>query len=350
MIETIPFCRRLVLKALKNMGVMGFLLLSVMFAGCDDETVAPPPPPPQISLEIYNFPTLPDNDVFDVLVDSQDRIWFCTQNGVTMKDGNTINIFQQAQGLINPKTRAVVEYNDWIWIGTWGSGLAVYDGAKWFNLSVEDGLINDLIFDLAVYDQSLWICTVSGISQYTDDEGIPMSNRWTNQTNKVRDPQVSSIEIAEQTVRGDEIWFGQKIAWLSVWRPTTFQGVHFEPSSSGIPGTGVNDVAYNPVDGKFWVAFATEGLASVDIENRTWRHYTTQDGLPSNIVHSVAIDQNGVVWAGTQKGVGKQSGSSFIGFIKGSGLPEERVRKVYVDPHNRVWLGFIGGGAARVLN
>jgi hypothetical protein len=335
---------------MKNMGVMGFLLLVVIFAGCDDDTVAPPPPPPQITLEIYSFPTLPDNDVFDILVDSRDRIWFLTQNGITMKDGSTVTIFQQAQGLINPKTRSVMEYNDKIWIGTWGSGLAVYDNGNWSDLSVEDGLINNSIFDMAVYDQSLWICTVSGISQYTDDAGIPMSNRWVNQSNKARFAQVSSIEIAEQTVRGDEIWFGQKIGWVNVWRPTTFQGVHFGPGTSGIPGRGVNDIAYNPVDGLFWIAFTTEGLASVDIENRIWRHYTTEDGLPSNVVHSVAVDQSGVVWAGTQKGVGKQSGSGFIGYIKGSGLPEERVRKVYVDPNNRVWLGFMGGGAARVLN
>jgi ligand-binding sensor domain-containing protein len=189
-----------------------------------------------------------------------------------------------------------------------------------------------------------------GISQYTDDDGIPMRDRWVNHTNKVQDPQVSSIEIAEQTTRGDEIWFGQKLGWLSIWRPTTFQTTHYDQNSSGIPGTGVNDVAYNPVDGMFWVAFATEGLASVDVDNRTWRHYTTENGLPSNVVHSVAVDQDGVVWAGTQSGVGKKSGSDFIGYINGSGLPEERVRKVYVDPLNRVWLGFIGGGAARVLN
>lgn len=338
------------MNTLKNMGIMGFLLLTVLLAACDEETVAPPPLPPQISLEIYNFPTLPDNDVFDILVDGRDRIWFCTQNGVAMKDGNTVQIFQQAQGLPNPKTRAVVEYNDKIWVGTWGSGLAVWNGTRWTNISTTDGLLNGLVFDLGVYDESLWICTVNGVSQYTDNPDIPMNNRWVNQSNKVQNRQVSSIEIAEQTARGDEIWFGQKIAWLSVWRPTTFQGVHFNPTTSGIPGTGVNDIAYNPVDGMFWIAFATEGLASVDLENRTWRHYTTEDGLPSNIVHSVAVDQNGVVWAGTQLGVGKQSGSGFIGYIEASGLPEGRVRKVYVDPYNRVWLGFMSGGAARVLN
>ncbi len=338
------------MNILKNMGIMGFLFLTVLLAACGEETVTPPPLPPQISLEIYNFPTLPDNDVFDILVDSRDRVWFCTQNGVTMKDGNTVRIFQQAQGLPNPKTRVVVEYNDKIWIGTWGSGLAVWNDTRWTNIATKDGLLNALIFDMAVYDESLWICTVNGVTQYTDNPDIPMTNRWVNQSNKVQNRQVSSIEVAEQTVRGDEIWFGQKIAWLSVWRPTTFQGVHFNPTTSGIPGTGINDVAYNPVDGIFWVAFTTEGLASVDLENRTWRHYTTEDGLPSNVVHSVAIDQNGVVWAGTQTGVAKQSGSGFQGYIRASGLPEERVRKVYVDPHNRVWLGFIGGGAARVLN
>lgn len=338
------------MKALKSMGILGFFLFSTLFVACDEDTVAPPAPPPQISLEIFNFPTLPDNEVFDILVDSQDRVWFCTQNGITMKDGNTVTIFQQAQGLPNPKTRAIAEYNGKIWVGTWGSGIAVYDGSKWTDLGVDDGLLNGSIFDMAVYNESLWICTVMGISQYTDDDAIPMNNRWVNQTGKVQNPQVSSIEIAEQTVRGDEIWFGEKTAWISVWRPTAFQNVHYNPSTSGIPATGVNDVAYNPVDGMFWVAFDTGGLASVDVENRTWKHYTTVDGLPSDIVYSVAVTQSGVVWVGTQKGVGRQSGSGFVGYINGSGIPETRVQKVYVDGQNRIWLGFIGGGAARVLS
>jgi ligand-binding sensor domain-containing protein len=64
----------------------------------------------------------------------------------------------------------------------------------------------------------------------------------------------------------------------------------------------------------------------------------------------LAVDQNGTVWVGTQKGVCRKSGSSFISYINGSGIPEERVRKVYIDGQNRVWLGFIGGGAARVLS
>jgi ligand-binding sensor domain-containing protein len=63
----------------------------------------------------------------------------------------------------------------------------------------------------------------------------------------------------------------------------------------------------------------------------------------------VAVDQDGVIWVGTQTGLGKWIGSRFTAYPRGSGLPEDRIRTVYVDPGNNVWLCFIEGGAAKIL-
>ncbi|NIM20598.1 MAG: hypothetical protein GTO51_10280 [Candidatus Latescibacteria bacterium] len=337
------------MKALKHIGIFTLLLLPVALIGCGDEDgVAPPPPPPQLELVTFSVPDLPDNDVYDILVDSQDRIWVCTQNGVGLRIGNQWYKIDQGDGLPNPRTRRAVEFNGKIWIATWGGGIGIFKNNAWITITEAHGLPDGAVFDIAVDDTSIWFGTVNGVVQYRDNDAIPMANRWIDHTSKATGPEVADIEIAEATSRGSEVWFGSKFDWVGVWRPVSLERVTYTRNNSGIPGTGVNTIAYNPLDGIFWVGFFSEGLASVDVDISTWRHYTTMDGLPSMVIHSVAVDDDGVVWVGTQGGLGKLKGDRFIAFTKGSGIPAERVRRVYVDEQNRVWLAFIDGGVGRI--
>ncbi len=335
------------MKALKHMGLSMLLLVTVTLFGCGDENgVKPPPPPLQLKLQVYRSPTLPNNDVYDVLVDSKDRIWFCTGDGLGMKDGTQWHYFNQPEGLPVPMCRNAIEFNGKIWVTTWGGGVAVYNDTTWTVLGE-----SEKVFDVAIdaYEPSIWFGLVDGVIQYFDDEAIPMQNRWIDHSDKVLHPQVKAIEMAESTPRGFEIWFGALNNWVSVWRPAVQVEIHYTAGTTGIPGTGVTDIAYNPQDDLFWVAFSSHGLASVDVERSTWRHYTTEDGIPSMIVYSLAVDDDGVVWIGTQRGVAKYDGSSFTAYVEGSGLMDSRIRKVRVDHNNNVWLAMIEGGAARII-
>lgn len=54
-----------------------------------------------------------------------------------------------------------------VWCGTWGGGLARFDGAKWTNYTVADGLPGNHVFMLFEDDQRrLWIGTNSGLARY----------------------------------------------------------------------------------------------------------------------------------------------------------------------------------------
>jgi hypothetical protein len=119
-------------------------------------------------------------------------------------------------------------------------------------------------------------------------------------------------------------------------------------ASSGLPEPNINDVLYDETTDLFWLAFSTQGLATIDVENSTWTFYTTDDGLPSNTVYSLA-EVGGVIWIGTQRGLARHRGDgTFQGYGRGAGLPASRVRKVYSDHPQRLWLGFVDGGAVLV--
>ena len=70
----------------------------------------------------------------------------------------------------------------------------------------------------------------------------------------------------------------------------------------------------------------------------------------SDLASSVASRTNGDIWLGSQSGVSRLSVTRKVtNFTRGSGLPDERIRSVYIDPQERVWLAFVGAGAGRVI-
>ncbi len=68
------------------------------------------------------------------------------------------------------------------------------------------------------------------------------------------------------------------------------------------------------------------------------RHYTVQDGLPSNVVYDVYQDSKGFVWLGTDQGVSRFDGNEFHNFSVEDGLPDNEVFRVREDGDQRCWL------------
>jgi ligand-binding sensor domain-containing protein len=121
------------------------------------------------------------------------------------------------------------------------------------------------------------------------------------------------------------------------------------PVDSDLPEPDVNDIMYDPDSDLFWVALATEGLATVDLEASKWTFYTTSNGLPSNYVYSIA-KVDGTIWVATQNGIARQrAGGSWQGYDSGGGLKADRVRRLYADIPTRIWLSYVQAGAGVVL-
>ncbi len=110
--------------------------------------------------------------VWDILEDSQGRLWVATQEGLNRLDRTTglfINYTQTEQGFSNNSIRALAEDQDgWLWLGTTA-------GANRFNpetgetvvYRTVDGLPDDSITAVVVDDAGfVWLATQRGLSRF----------------------------------------------------------------------------------------------------------------------------------------------------------------------------------------
>jgi ligand-binding sensor domain-containing protein len=175
--------------------------------------------------------------VYAIAVDSQDRVWFGTEGGVSMYDGKQWRSWTQKDGLGAPNTKNLplspntglgtrsrhdlstsiqgeATYNpnyvfaihvapdDTIWAGTWGGGVAHFDGRSWTAFTTLDGLAGDLVFSISQDKEGdLWFGTDNGVSRYD-------GKTWQNFG--ARDGLLANHVYAIAAAPNGDIWVGSK--------------------------------------------------------------------------------------------------------------------------------------------
>ncbi|RZI42007.1 regulator [Herbaspirillum sp. HC18] len=176
--------------------------------------------------------------VYGIDVDKQDRVWFGTEGGVSMFDGKAWKSWTHKDGLgaVNDKklltspntglgTRSrhdlgfrsedgaatynpnyvfsiAVAQDQTVWAGTWGGGIAHFDGKKWTNYTVKDGLGGDIVYSIVQDSKGVfWFGTNGGVTRFD-------GKNWNTVDNKtgLLDNNVYALAIAPN---GD-IWAGTK--------------------------------------------------------------------------------------------------------------------------------------------
>ncbi|MFK8161785.1 MAG: histidine kinase [Lewinella sp.] len=74
-----------------------------------------------------------------------------------------------------------------------------------------------------------------------------------------------------------------------------------------------------------------------------FRHFTTNDGLPSSETYTVIEDETGYMWFGTDNGVARFDGYGFEVFDTNDGLDDVVVFTLLADDIGRIWAGTYSG-------
>ncbi len=94
-----------------------------------------------------------------------------------------------------------VDRNGIVWVGTWGGGLARFDGNEFTNYTVKDGLASNHVFMLHEDDNGvLWAGTSNGMSKF--------ENGQFTRTLTTRDGLFSNTIFSMDTQRDNTMWVG----------------------------------------------------------------------------------------------------------------------------------------------
>ena len=80
------------------------------------------------------------------------------------------------------------------------------------------------------------------------------------------------------------------------------------------------------------------------------RHYTTEDGLPSNNCYFTFQDSKGLIWIGTDAGVSCFNGQWFENYSIDDGLPDNQILKIKEDNKGRIWFVAFNGEMSYYLD
>jgi ligand-binding sensor domain-containing protein len=272
--------------------------------------------------------------VYSISEDNKGNMWFGTDMGAIEYDGVTWEIFNRDDGLLNDNMRTVCAdtYGN-IWFGTL-YGVTKYDGETWKTFTKDDGLAGNNVCSIYEdYQGDMWFGTEYGVTRYRKGEWIT----FTIEDGLAHNMVLSILEDSQ-----GNIWFAT-IGGVSKYNNTTWMTLTTETSSdyaSALPvegGLASNFVRaiFKDSQGNIWVG--TDGGVS-KYDGKSWILFTMADGLASNRIWTIGEDKAGNMWFGTDNGVSKFDGLTWTTFTKADGLSRhDSARAIVGDEMGNIW-------------
>ena len=124
------------------------------------------------------------------------------------------------------------------------------------------------------------------------------------------------------------------------------QGVRLLGTDSGFPPRGFYRAVVADAEGGVWIA--ADGLGVVHWKDGQVETYDTTRGLPTNAVYSLAIDNRGTIWVGTQAGPARHRDGRFERDPRLNALDDTRIYSLFGDRDGNLWLAPLGIGICRL--
>lgn len=147
----------------------------------------------QVVKTLRTIDGLIDNYITAIFEDHKGNYWIGTkQKGVTFYDGEHFKTYNRENGLNYNSISSIGEdLKGRIWLGTEGGGAFVFEDGKFTNYKVKDGLASEFITLIAAdKDQNLWLGTNKGLNKFSSSDGkfvtFNQSNGFTGVETKPR--------------------------------------------------------------------------------------------------------------------------------------------------------------------
>ena len=277
---------------------------------------------------------LPQNTV-NALVQTRDGyLWIGTSGGLARFDGVRFRNFGLADGLGSVQVQSLHEdAQGTLWVGTVGGGVSRWEHGSFVALGATHGFRAAAAQVLASErDGTVWIGT---------DQGLV---RWRKGVFKVMGPEDG---IPVRQIRALVV-DSAGVLWVSVLLDGLYRqsGERFArvPESSGVPDTVY--CLFEDADGSIW---AGSSMGRLWQGRDMWQCFTRTNGLPNNNIESLAQGTERDIWIGARtSGLYRLVDGRVEKMTEAAGLSEQTARALLVDREGTIWIGTAGNGLVRL--
>ena len=276
--------------------------------------------------------------------------------------GSPLGARAQIPPISTPAIRTIAADGRYLWLGS-DAGLFMYDRSLSELVGFTSAVSN--IKDIGVYKGMVWVVCDDKIAAFErgsshdswiflSDAGIDveMTSGGESFSAARKDLSVGAglTNLTSAAVTGDLLWLGRerglRIYNVRDRKPVT--SIQLPESISGKKITAIAVEAPEPRRQPYLWIGTRDGLYRYDSQAYVWKLFTESNGLASNRVSAIAVE-DGYVWVGSSdRGVSRYDRSTALWkiFASESGLADNNVRAIAVDG-KYVWFGTFSGGVCR---
>ncbi len=288
----------------------------------------------QGQFQAYDEPGLRDGYIRAIVSDRDGRVWVGTERALFAISGSTVRSFGRDHGLADTAIRTLHIGNDGtLWAATNVGGLYRRVADRFERVAIDgDPATGGVRAMLEDEDGALWLGTEDGrLLRGRDDQFEPFAG-------------AQNLGASVSAILRDRDG--------NLWVATTGAGVlrlgRSAPSWFDMRERTSNDVRalLEDPEGSLWLGTFGAGLER--LHTGKFIPYGPAEGLPGNLVWSVAPSRDGSLWLGTDAGLTHYAQGKFEYLAPRLGLTDVRVRAVLEDRSGAVWFGTQGRGAYRL--
>jgi ligand-binding sensor domain-containing protein/serine phosphatase RsbU (regulator of sigma subunit) len=284
-----------------------------------------------------------NDQVWAIFQDNDNNIWFGTNGGITIYnnvDTNKIFIhYNQSNNYISNQIRSFKQdNNNNIWILTADQGVLKYNN----NLKsfVSQPKINNKVarYSPKVLEidkaNQLWIGTIEGIFQFDLNTGSYIDRH--SREDGLAGNDISALFIDS----GNSLWAGSGGTGKGLTRIKNGEYKIYDFDESITPTCITEDK-----ENKIWIGTETRGV--LVLKDTIIKIYSINDGLLSNSINLINVDDFNNIYIGTNRGLNKiiQEENKIYTYTRKIGFTgiETKNNASYKDSEGNLWFGTING-------
>ncbi len=310
----------------------------------------------------------------DILEGQNGFFWVASEHGLYRfsSQTNTLEHFDEKQGLSsNILQKLLVDKQGNLWIAMFRGGIAQVLDGKFVNISPSEGLCANVIYSIIEFEPNKYLIagesdSISMVSQNTvKNVKLPLqlpsqrvrhmlidkdSSLWISTYNglvKIKQNNKYKIYALKQGLLDDHVRMTFQTKDATLWAGTRRAGLFYlakNDSFKSIQANLFSEIIMSMNEDKEGnlIVGTKRGISFIK-NKKVVKQLWAQNGLAGNIIFSIYVDKNNIIWLGTDTGLTRIEGDKITNFDATLGLCEGTVFDILDDKKGYFWLACNNG-------